>query len=85
MSTPIQQVPPPQPQHRLHTPKNEGLQALLIHAAVSLVIGTYTFALEILHDLPPDVTLGLFGTIVGAHVTAAASAQIHRRRTDGET
>ena len=59
-----------------------GLIGLGIHAAVSLIIGTYVFVLVLFKDLGQDVALGLFGTIVGAHVTAAAGAQLHGRSTD---
>lgn len=61
-----------------------GLVGLAIHASVSLVIGTYVFVLVLFHDLGQDVALGLFGTIVGAHVTAAAGAQLHHRQSDNK-
>lgn len=61
---------------------NMGLKAVAVHAAVSLIIGTYVFILVLFHDLSNDVALGIFGTIVGAHTTAAAGVQLHRRRTD---
>lgn len=62
-----------------------GIIGLSIHAAVSLVIGTYVFVLVLFHDLGQDVALGLFGTIVGAHVTAAAGMQVQRRHSDEAT
>lgn len=68
--------------HRPKAPRNVGLAALFVHALVSLTIGTYVFILVLFHDLSNDVALGLFGTIVGAHVSAAATVQLRGRHTD---
>ena len=72
--------PIPTPLARLPIPN--GIAALMIHALVSLTVATFAFVLAMTGRMDKSMAFGLFGTIVGAHVTAAASVQVHRRRTD---